>query len=147
MVKKKNRLITVSNPELLDWKARIITIAQRKEGQKIWKQSSLTLSQWIGTDYHLIYFMHAIHRFYSESLELQLWESIEDIFHGSFMIMGTRKVANKVIILRFKRRHSFKIFVSKSVIFCWVRWCRPAFNVVRAILCMQNEIIINYLGT
>ena len=35
MVKKKNRLITVSNPELLDWKARIITIAQRKEGQKI----------------------------------------------------------------------------------------------------------------
>ena len=35
------------------------------------------------------------------------------------MIMGTRKVANKVIILRFKRRYSLKFFVTitKNVIF------------------------------
>lgn len=112
----------------------------------LWREgvfSFLWNEKWVGTDYHLIYFMHVtslLHPEITKAVTMRVyWGYISWVLHDYASSQGYKQgyyfeIQNKTLI-KVLCNHRQKCNL------CWV-WCKPVFNVVRTTLCRMKLLIV-----
>lgn len=112
-------------------------------GAKEFSLQFLWNEKWVGTNYHLIYFMHVtslLHPEITKAVTMRVyWGYISWVLHDYVSSQGYKQgyyfeIQNKTLI---------KVLCNdrQKCNLCWV-WCKPVFNVVRTTLCRMKLLIV-----